>query len=119
MQAPLAGALLAAFAAGGTAVGLLAAGSAGLRGWREWRARLDPRLLDFLAEACERTGDLRAAAEALERARLAQPESPRLARRLRDVYAAAGRWPEAVSIQGQLLLRVREPSGLAREQQMM
>jgi len=193
MEAPLAGALLAAFAAGGTVVGLLAAGSAGLRGWREWRLRrrarrdarraeatarardllwhgdsgqartellrleggapadvaslallaetylqegdpaaarkviddgivrvgFDPRLLDLLAEACERTGDLRAAATALERARLAQPESPRLARRLRDVYAAAGRWPEALSIQAQLLLRVREPAALAREQQMM
>ena len=193
MQAPLAGALLAAFAAGGTAVGLLAAGSAGVRGWREWRARrrarrharraeatarardllwhgdsgqartellrgesgvpadvpslgllaetylqegdstaarkvieeglvrvgLKPRLLDLLADACERGGDLRAAAEALERARLTQPESARLARRLRDVYAAAGRWPEALSIQAQLLLRVRQPAALAREQQMM
>src|SRR5207302_4403245 len=80
------------------------------------RVGFDPRLLDFLAEACERTGDLRAAAEALERARLAQPESPPLAPRLRDVYDAAGRWPEAVSIQGQPLLRVRKPLGLAADQ---
>src|SRR5439155_625886 len=78
-----------------------------------------PRLLDLLAEACERGGDLRAAAEALERARLTQPESRRLGRRLLDLYAAAGRWPEALSIQAQLLLRVRQPAALAREQQMM
>ena len=193
MRTPLAGALLGAFAAGGLLVGLLAAGSAGLRGWREWRVRrrarrdarraelrarardllwhgdsgkartellrgegaaptdvasltllaesylhegdattarkvieeglvrvgLEPRLLDLLAEACERTGDLRAAADALERARVVQPESLRLGRRLRDVYAAAGRWPEALSVQAQLLLRVRDPAALVREQRMM
>ncbi|TMA64943.1 MAG: hypothetical protein E6J69_14235, partial [Deltaproteobacteria bacterium] len=83
------------------------------------RVGFDPHLLDLLAEACERGGDLRAAAEALERARLTQPESRRLGRRLRDLYAAAGRWPEALSIQAQLLLRVRQPAALAREQQMM
>jgi len=41
---------------------------------------LEPRLLDVLGEAAERAGDLRAAADALERARVAQPESPRLTR---------------------------------------
>ena len=51
----------------------------------------EPRLLVLLAEAAERTGDLSAATDALARARAAHPESPRLARRLRDVHAAAGR----------------------------
>src|SRR5207249_3219691 len=46
-------------------------------------------------------------------------ESLRLGRRLRDVYAAAGRWPEALSVQAQLLLRVRDPAALVREQRMM
>ena len=49
------------------------------------RVGLEPRLLDLLAEACERTGDLRAAADALERARVVQPESLRLGRRLRGL----------------------------------
>src|SRR5262249_61989124 len=54
------------------------------------RVGLDARLLDLPAEAAERAGDLRAAADALERARRARPESPRLARRLRDVYGSTG-----------------------------
>ena len=77
----------------------------------------DPRLLDLAAEAAERAGDLRGAADALERARLALPESPRLARRLRDVYAAAGRWAEAVALQGEILLRIHHPAALASEEQ--
>jgi tetratricopeptide (TPR) repeat protein len=77
---------------------------------------LEPRLLDLLAEAAERAGDLRGAADALERARAVEPESPRLGRRLRDVYAAAGRWADAVGIQAGLLLRMHDPMLLASEE---
>ncbi len=193
VQPPLAGALLAAFAAGGVLVGLAAGVGAGRRGWHRWRARrrarhevrqatttararelvwagdyaqaraellrgggkasadvarivllaetylhegdpasarklleeglvevgLEPRLLDLLADAAERSGDLRGAADALERARMGQPASPRLARRLRDVYAASGRWAEAGALQGEMLLRVREPATLAAEEQVL
>jgi tetratricopeptide (TPR) repeat protein len=77
----------------------------------------EPRLLALLAEAAERAGDLRGAADALERARIGQPDSPRLARRLRDVYAAGGRWHEALALQGEILLRMRDPQALAREEQ--
>jgi tetratricopeptide (TPR) repeat protein len=83
------------------------------------RLGLEPHLLALLAEAAERTGDLRGAADALERARGAQPESPRLARRLRDVYGAAGRWPEALALQGDILLRVHQPATLATEEAVM
>jgi len=79
----------------------------------------DARLLDMLAEAAERSGDLRVAADALVRARQAHPESPRLARRLRDVHAAAGRWTEAVALQAELLLRVHDAATLAAEERVM
>ncbi|TMB20670.1 MAG: tetratricopeptide repeat protein [Deltaproteobacteria bacterium] len=79
----------------------------------------EPRLLALLAEAAERMGDLGAAADALERTRAAHPESPRLARRLRDVHTAAGRWSEALAVQGEILLRVRDPATLAREEQVL
>src|SRR5437870_9738381 len=57
LRAPLAGVLLGAFAAGGTVVGLLAAGSAGVRGWREWRARRRARRGGRRAEAAARARD--------------------------------------------------------------
>ena len=79
----------------------------------------EPRLLVLLAEAAERTGDLSAATDALARARAAHPESPRLARRLRDVHAAAGRWSEALAVQGEILLRVHDPTTLAREERVL
>ena len=193
VEAPLAGALLVAFAAGALLVGLAALARASARGLRSWRAGrhaaretkrakaaahaqqlvwagdyaqarvellraegsapsetqratllaetylhegnladarrvveealvnlgLDARLLDLLAEIAERAGDLRGAAEALERARAAQPASPRLARRLRDVYAAAERWPEAMALQGEILLHVRDADVLRTEEQIL
>jgi tetratricopeptide (TPR) repeat protein len=193
VDAPLAGALLVAFASGAVLAGLAAAARASARGWRSWRAGrqaaretkraqaaahaqelvwagdyaqaraelmraegsapseaqratllaetylhegnladarrvveealvnigLDARLLDLLAEVAERAGDLRGAAEALERARAAQPASPRLARRLRDVYAAAERWPEAMAVQGDILLQVRDADVLRTEEQIL
>ena len=193
VDAPLAGALLVAFAAGALLVGFVAAARASARGWRSWRAGrrtareakraqatahaqqlvwagdyaqaraellrvensapteaqratllaetylhegnladarrvveealanvgLDARLLDLLAEIAERAGDHRAAAEALERARSLQPASPRLSRRLRDVYAASERWPEAMTLQGEILLHVRDVDVLRTEEQVL
>jgi len=193
VDAPLAGALLVAFAAGALLVGFVAAARASARGWRSWRAGrrtareakraqatahaqqlvwagdyaqaraellrvensapteaqratllaetylhegnladarriveealanlgLDARLLDLLADIAERAGDQRAAAEALERARSLQPASPRLARRLRDVYAASERWPEAMTLQGEILLHVRDVDVLRTEEQVL
>src|SRR5581483_11856038 len=189
VEAPLAGALLAAFGTGALLVGLVSGIGAGTRRWRAWgerrrarreakraaataraeqllwrgdyaRARAEilrldgaaptdvgrlvvlveshlhegdpttarrvvedglgrtgpePRLLDLLAEAAERQGDLAAAADALERARQVLPQSPRLARRLRDLYVRAGRWPEALALQGQIMLGLSAPEALARE----
>jgi len=79
----------------------------------------DVRLLDLLASAAEAMDDPRGAIDALERARLLQPESPRLARRLRDLHAAAGRWHDALALEQQLLLHVRSPAALANEQRML
>ena len=191
VAAPLGGALLGAFFAGGAVVGLLATAGAGLRGWRAigtrrrarrvarrveslarahqrvWtgdaaRARAEllrapeppdsdasrlallaethlqegdpsaaravlegglpqvgqePRLLDLLAQAAEALGDRRAALDALQRAHTALPTSPRLAARLRDGYAATGRWEEAVAMQADILLRLRSPALLAPERE--
>ena len=83
------------------------------------QAGAEPRLFALLAEAAERTGDLDTAADALERARTVHPESPRLAHRLRDVHAAAGRWSEALAVQGEILLRVRDTTTLVREEQVL
>jgi HemY protein len=189
-SAPLAVALLVAFAAGGVVVALVATARASARGLRQWRqrrrtrresrrrestaraqalvwtgdypqaraellrggeelptdpARLvllaetylheqepaaarallerglargmhDARLVDLLAEACERMGDLHAAVAALERARLADPSSPRVARRLRDVYVRQSRASDALALQGEIVLGVRSPTALAAEE---
>src|SRR5262249_56469257 len=77
------------------------------------RGGQDPRLLDLLARAAEELDDPRAALDALERANRALPASPRLAARLRDAYAAAGRWDEAVAMQADILLHLRAPALLA------
>lgn len=77
----------------------------------------DPRLLDLVARAAADLGNPVAAIDALERAHRAAPGSPRLAARLRDLYAAAGRWPESVALQAEVLLHVRAPSLLAAERE--
>ena len=79
----------------------------------------DVRLLDLLAQAASATGESRAAIEAIERARLAEPESPRLMRRLRDLYAAESRWEDARALQEQLLLRMHTPAALAAEERVL
>ncbi len=76
-----------------------------------------PRLLDLRARADEALGNAPAALDALERAYRALPGSPRLASRLRDRYAADGRWAEAMALQAEVLLRVRAPARLAAERE--
>src|SRR5262245_35227936 len=75
----------------------------------------DPRLLDLVARAAEDLGNRPAAIAALERALRASPGSPRLAARLRDQYAADGRWKAAAALQGDVLLRARTPARLDAE----
>ncbi len=80
---------------------------------------LDPHLLDLHAAAAEATGDLTAATVAVERALEARPGSPRLARRLRDLYATQHRWDEAVRLQQEILGGVRAPAALADEERIL
>jgi len=68
----------------------------------------DPKLLLFLAEAQRGGGDDAAAIEALERARRADPASPRVLTALRDAYTALGRWRDAGRVQEALLLVARD-----------
>jgi tetratricopeptide (TPR) repeat protein len=88
-------------------------------GMRQEGVAMNPHLLALLAEATERGGDLPAAADALEQARQILPQSPRLARRLRDVYLNARRWSDALRVQGEILLAVREPTTLAEEERVL
>ncbi len=69
----------------------------------------DPKLLLFLAEAQRGTGDTPAAIETLERARRADPASPRVLTALRDAYTASARWRDAGRVQEALLLVVHDP----------
>lgn len=192
-SAPLATALLSAFAAGAGLMGLVTAARAGTRSWRAWRGRrvarrqareveattrahdllrtgdavrartellrvtggipsdapriallaethlaegdpaaaravveqglardgAEPRLLALLATAAAGARDFRAAADALERARRADPDSPGIARRLRDAYVADGRWAEALTLQGDILLHLQTPAALASEERVL
>jgi tetratricopeptide (TPR) repeat protein len=88
-------------------------------GMRQEGVAMNPHLLALLAEATERGADLAAAAEALEQARRLLPQSPRLARRLREVYLAAQRWSDALHLQGDILLGVRDPAVLAEEERVL
>jgi tetratricopeptide (TPR) repeat protein len=68
----------------------------------------DPKLLLFLAEAQRGSGDTAAAIETLERARRADPASPRVLTALRDAYTASARWRDAGRVQEALLLVVHD-----------
>lgn len=83
------------------------------------RGLQDPRLMDLLADACERTGDVHAATTTIERARLAEPTSLRLSRRLRDLYVRHGRAADALALQGEIVLAVRAPAALASEERVL
>jgi tetratricopeptide (TPR) repeat protein len=56
-----------------------------------------------MAGAAERAGDVPGAIAAVEAARTRLPASPLLARRLSDLYAAAGRWDDALSVEHELV----------------
>jgi len=75
----------------------------------------DERLLELLAGASEWSGDLPGAIAAVEEARRGQPKRPLLARRLRALYVAAGRWEDALALESDLLLDLRSPAALADE----
>ena len=68
----------------------------------------DPKLLFFLAEAQRGSGDTAAAIETLERARRADPASPRVLTALRDAYMSSSRWRDAGRVQEALLLVVHD-----------
>ena len=76
----------------------------------------EPRLLVLLADIAERHGDEVTAMQALERAHPLLPESPRLARRRRDLYIRNRCWAEALALQSELLLRVRDATVLLDEE---
>jgi len=63
----------------------------------------DERLLELLAGAAEQSGDVAGAIAAIEDARTRRPNSPFLARRLCALYAAAGRWEDALALQADLV----------------
>ena len=73
----------------------------------------DPKLLLFLGEARRGLGDLPGAIEVLERARRADPGSPRIADALRNAYIAAGRWQDAAAMQETYLAAIHEPQARA------
>lgn len=76
----------------------------------------DPKLLLFLAEAQRGGGDTSAAIETLERARRADPASPRVLTALRDAYTASGRWRDAGRVQEALLLVVHDAGARAESE---
>ncbi|MCC6847683.1 MAG: DUF1049 domain-containing protein [Deltaproteobacteria bacterium] len=76
----------------------------------------DPKLLLFLAEAQRGSGDDAAAIETLERARRADPASPRVLTALRDTYTALGRWRDAGRVQEALLLVARDAATRAESE---
>jgi tetratricopeptide (TPR) repeat protein len=76
----------------------------------------DPKLLLFLAEAQRGSGDTTAAIETLERARRADPASPRVLTILRDAYTSLARWRDAGRVQEALLLVERDPPARAESE---
>jgi predicted Zn-dependent protease len=79
------------------------------------RLGAEPHLLDLLADVADRSNDTRLAIDAAERARRAQPDSPRLTRHLRDLYVRDERWQDALALQQDLLLKVKSPAAGADE----
>jgi HemY protein len=77
----------------------------------------DVRLLDLLATVTERRDDPERAIELIDRARREDPDSPRLAGRLRDLYVRTGRWREALALQDEIVARLKSPEALAREEE--
>jgi len=112
---------------GAMAAGAIAVGTAALLGGlrRAWdalaarrearrRARRERRIEHAPDDPLER-GDVTAAIEAAERTLRERGESPWLLRRLRDLYARAERWPEALGATERLVVRLRTPALLEEE----
>jgi len=78
----------------------------------------DVRLLDLFATVAERRGDTTRAIEVLSRARREDPDNPRLARRLRDLYVREGAWRDALRIQDEIISRLKHPDALTAEEAM-
>jgi tetratricopeptide (TPR) repeat protein len=74
----------------------------------------DEHLLELLAGASEQSGDVGGAIAAVEAARARLPASPLLTRRLRALYAAAGRWEDALALEAELV-RSLGPAAAAAE----
>jgi len=122
VHVPLGVVLTGAMAAGAAGIGT-AALLAGMRrawgrlaAWHEARRRARregriERAPDDPAEA----GDVAAAIDAAERALRKRGESPWLLRRLRDLYARAERWSEALDATERLVVRLRTPALLEEE----
>jgi len=122
VRIPLGVVLTGAMAAGALGIGVptllaglrrtwdaLAAGRAARRrARREQRAELPPD------NPLERA-DVSAAITAAERDLRTRPESPWLLRRLRDLYARAERWPDALATTERLVVRLRTPALLEEE----
>jgi predicted Zn-dependent protease len=83
------------------------------------RLGAEPHLLDLLADVADRSDDIRLAIDAAERARRAQPDSPRLTRHLRDLYVRAERWQDALALQQDLLLKLKSPAAAVDERARM
>lgn len=79
------------------------------------RLGADARLLGLLARAAEEMGDDRGATDALERARILEPGSPALARRLRDAYVRSARWDRALELQEEIVTAARGTPRLEQE----
>ena len=75
----------------------------------------DERLLELLAGASEQSGDVAGAIAAVEDARARLPASPELTRRLSTLYAAAGRWDDALALHTELIGTIRSPDAAAAE----
>jgi predicted Zn-dependent protease len=122
VRLPLGVVLTGAMAAGAAAIGI-ATLLAGLR--RTWDALAVRREMRRRARRERRAevgpdeplapGDVAAAIAAAKRDLQARPESPWLLRRLRDLYARAERWPDALATTERLVVRLRTPALLDEE----
>ncbi len=79
--------------------------------------RGDPDLLLALSRACDTQGDRVGAIQALEQLRAQYPRATRALVVLRDHYAHAERWAEAVAVQSAYLRTLSRPPLLARERE--
>lgn len=77
----------------------------------------DVRLLDLLATVAERRDEPARAIELIRRARREDPTSPRLARRLRDLYVRTGRWRDALGLEDEIVAHLKTPEAALHEEE--